>query len=102
MSHARRAAESVTHYVTHGASQVIRDSEYTTIGDHYRLATQPSTQPPSPSPLNLQISSWVTRLSERQNGPSLVATCASGGPLLHPTPLPSINLVRKLTGQWDP
>ena len=25
-----------------------------------------------------------------------------GGPLLHPTPLPSVNLVRKLTGQWDP
>ena len=39
---------------------------------------------------------------QRQNGTSLVATCASGGPLLHPTPLPSINLVRKLTGQWDP
>ena len=33
---------------------------------------------------------------------SLLATCASGGPLLDPTPLPSINLVRKLTGQWDP
>ena len=39
---------------------------------------------------------------QRQNGPSLVATCASEGPLLHPTPWPSINLVRKLTGQWDP
>ena len=34
-------------------------------------------------------------------GHSLCHLCLRGV-LLDPTPLPSVNLVRKLTGQWDP
>ena len=37
-----------------------------------------------------------------QNESSLLGTSASAGPFLPPKPMPSVNLVRKLTGQWDP